>query len=86
MITTPFCGDQLVRIGRRRALYIGFWVATVATFMQFGSAALIKNDNAFFIICTIVRIFEGMAEALAINALYSICCLEFPEDNSWYQG
>ena len=86
MLTTPFVGSVLIRIGRRRALYIGFWIATAATFMQFASAAFITNDVIFYGISLVVRCVEGVAEALAINALYSICCLEFPENNGWYQG
>ena len=86
MLTTPFVGRYLIRIGRRRALYIGFWIATAATFMQFASAAFIANDFIFYGVSLVVRCVEGIAEALAINALYSICCLEFPENNGWYQG
>ena len=86
ILTTPICGNVLIRIGRRRALYVGFWVATAATFMQFASATLIANDDAFYAVALCVRFIEGVAEALAINSIYSICCLEFPDKPHWYMG
>ena len=86
ILTTPICGSLMIRIGRRRALYVGFWVATAATFMQFASAIYITNDQAFYAIAFCVRFVEGIAEALAINAIYSICCLEFPDKPHWYMG
>lgn len=52
--------------------------------MQFASAAYIANDYAFYAVSLVVRCVEGVAEALAINAIYSICCLEFPDNNHWY--
>ena len=33
ILTTPVVGGYLISIGRRRALYIGFWIATAATFV-----------------------------------------------------
>ena len=48
ILTTPVIGGYLIRIGRRRALYIGFWIATVATFMQFASAVFIANYYVFY--------------------------------------
>ena len=54
--------------------------------MQFASAAYISNDYAFYAVSISVRCVEGVAEALAINAIYSICCLEFPDKSHWYMG
>ena len=85
LIVAPILGDNLPKFGRRRAIFFGSFLISIATAI-FACAALFTNDTWFFTISIIARSLQGAADAFILISVPSIISVEWPEKNEMYQG
>ena len=85
LIFTPLVSISLEKVGRKNAVVFGLVVQIIAT-TGFGCLMLIpaskpplcSTHSQFFVLAMISRTFQGMADALIITTVYSVCAIEFP--------
>ena len=85
LIVAPILGDKLPSIGRRKAIFYGVIVASLAT-VAFAMASLCETDGAFYAVSIIARGLQGAADAFIFVTVPSIIAIEWPEKNETYQG
>eukprot|EP00353_Schmidingerella_taraikaensis_P003005 CAMPEP_0185585064 /NCGR_PEP_ID=MMETSP0434-20130131/36214_1 /TAXON_ID=626734 ORGANISM="Favella taraikaensis, Strain Fe Narragansett Bay" /NCGR_SAMPLE_ID=MMETSP0434 /ASSEMBLY_ACC=CAM_ASM_000379 /LENGTH=92 /DNA_ID=CAMNT_0028205175 /DNA_START=175 /DNA_END=453 /DNA_ORIENTATION=+ len=83
LIVAPIIGENLPKIGRRKAIFIGVIIIPIAT-SAFAMAALFESDFAFYAVSLIARCLQGAADALILVTVPSIIAIEWPEQNEVY--
>lgn len=85
LVVAPILGDTLPKFGRRRAIYVGSILISLAT-ATFACGAFCENDTAFYIVSFVARSLQGGADAFILVSVPSIIAVEWPEQNEVYQG
>ena len=71
LIVAPIIGENLIKFGRRRALYASVVIFTIST-STFAGAGYIKSDVGFFTVSLVARIFQGVADALILITIPAV--------------
>lgn len=77
MLTAPFFGKQLTRVGAKFMLVSGTGTLGAAC-VVFGWVVYANKGIEFFLLCMIVRSFEGIASSALCTASFAILAAEFP--------
>jgi len=73
---SPFVGQYLASIGRKRAVTIGLMCMCFSSF-SYGIAGFISNDGLFYTISYISRLTQGIADSLICVGLFAITSIEY---------
>jgi MFS family permease len=85
VMSSPFVGSYLGKIGRKKAVTIGL-VIMCGSSASYGIASYIDNAGTFYAISYLSRFSQGVADSLICVGLFAITSIEFTVDPEKYQG
>lgn len=77
LIITPIIGQNLHRIGRKNALVLSYFCATLAA-LGYCSLSFVSSTTMFYIGSVFIRLMEGITTSLNATAVYALAPMEFP--------
>lgn len=85
MIGSPIVSLIMPKIGRKNCIILGNLFMVIASY-GFGLLVYVYDDTWFFTLSLILRFIQGLGEACASTAMFSIVGTEFSKDRDWYIG
>ena len=85
LVTAPFIGSYMDKIGRKNCVIGGMLIISLAT-LTFGLASLANNAGIFFLVSALARFLQGVADASISVAIPGIITLVYPEKSEKYLG
>jgi MFS family permease len=83
LVTGPFIGQFMGRVGRKNFIFIGN-MAMISASVGFGLLVYIEDNTTFYILSLALRFIQGFGESAANTALNAIIGSEFPQQRSLY--
>jgi MFS family permease len=78
LIITPIVGQHLHSIGRKNALVLSYFCATLAA-LGYCSLSFVESTTFFYIGSVFIRLMEGVTTSLNATSVYALAPLEFPD-------
>lgn len=85
LLSSPLISLLLQKVGRKNFIIIGHLIMILAS-IGFGLLVYIENDIAFFWISIGLRVCQGLGDACASIAIFSIIGTDYSEDQELYFG
>lgn len=79
LIITPFIGRNLHHLGRKNALVISFFFASMAA-LGYTTLSFVSSTSVFTIGSILIRLIEGVTTSLNSTAVYALAPIEFPNN------
>lgn len=83
VVASPFVGNYLNTIGRKRAILISYCIDCCTSF-SYAMLSFVSDSTLFYTGTICVRILEGVGGSLLETPVYSLVAIEFPEDKDKY--
>ncbi len=85
LIAAPFVGSFLERLGRKNFIVTGYIIIVISSCLL-ALTALIEDSIAYFSVCIVARLGQGLGNICIHVTCYSILTSIFSEDREKYIG
>jgi MFS family permease len=77
LASAPFVGAHMETLGRKNCIVSGMLIMSIAT-LTFGLASFANTAEVFFLISSLARILQGLADALLNVTIPGIITIVYP--------